>query len=52
MNILIIFLQVICSDFCFFVNVFRCISFEDIEDEDEIEEYESEDNVDSERKVK
>lgn len=36
---------------CLFVNVSSRTSLEDIEDEDEIDEYESEDNTDIEKKV-
>ena len=36
---------------CIFVNVSSRTSLEDIEDEDEIDEYESEDNTDIEKKV-
>lgn len=36
---------------CLFVNVSSRTSLEDIEDEEEIDEYESEDNTDIEKKV-
>ena len=39
------------SNVCFFINICRRTSLEDIEDEEEIEEYDSEDNTDIEKKV-